>query len=187
MIENIIHHVAVGVIIFLLAKWFPSKKVADKQNDYNVAKLGKKFQKYDWLALLGLFVIVPCFVYLIHLVLERVIDFLSKSSLNNSFVSFESPSIIFATCLGFIFCVKLTEVFIKSIVGLENYRLYDLYCELQYNIDNTRLARAWMVFFGALSVIIIYLMGDWYMKIENDKIEYNTFSSLESKFYPMIK
>ena len=177
----------IGAIVLsvfaLIAKFMPYKAPSSKLTK-DMATLGKEYQKWEYLALAVLFVIVPLMTLGLGLAFRWLIG------LGNH----HNPAIIYQALpdsshyygAGMLMSLGLVgipmELLYRALLK-ERYAEYTMFTNMKHGFDGWKVFRpmAWTICLA--TTLFLVLLSDYYVEIHSNQIKMNDLFSLKEKVY----
>ena len=171
------------LVLFLLAKIAPHKHPVDYLK-IDFETLRNKYQKWDKMSAILLFILIPGMAYLIGLLFSTIF----YSSENNereiiyhietSRLMWFMPGLVLSFAL-----IRFPMTFIYKLILKANYNEFMLYSDLKTGADGIKILNYMMWISGIAAVLLLILLSDYSVNIYKDKIVLNDFLTFRDKTY----
>lgn len=179
--------IQIGFIILLtiiiLRELFLFKPEKD-DNSQSTEDLRKKYQKKDFLALFGFFILIP----ILTIGLSYFYDFVSESMFKNEddIIYLIKPNMGTWFALGLFSSFGVSIYLIIKIMKLvlkENVNYYWIYYNRKYGFNASKLLKYLCILLILFCSTLACFQLNYYVKIKADKIEINSLLELKKKEY----
>ncbi|MES2519916.1 MAG: hypothetical protein V4585_17495 [Bacteroidota bacterium] len=182
------HHLLVLLVLFILAKIFPTNKKEKDYKKYELEDIEKTYRKYQWSPSIAILIVL-----LIGLVLYysfKSINILLQTKPKDAifYLRFETMPLIVTIGVIFTFLISIMEKSMLSMMSKEDYEKFNIKYELEYGLSSNRaeaFAKYWKLFFGCITVFLIFYFWNIDGKITKDYIELGNYGTTVKKRYSL--
>jgi hypothetical protein len=171
------------LVVTLLSIFFPFKASQGKAAvDFNTLHL--KYQKWELFALIPLFVFVPLMAFLFGELFLNLYKLLAVVKEDTLYLIQQEEDAWFV--VGGIFSFGLIGfpmTFLYQILLKDKYQEYTLYTNIKHGFDGFKIFKPMAWTFCFIATILLFLITDYYIVVNNEKIVLNELSSLSEKSY----
>jgi hypothetical protein len=171
------------LVLFLLAKIVPHKHKVDTL-EVDFATLKKKYQKWDILSGILLFILIPGMAYLIGLLFSTI--FYSPENNESEIIYHIATSRLMWFMPGLFLSfalIRFPMTFIYKLILKEDYNQFMLYSDLKTGADGMKIINYITWISGLGSVLLLVLLSDYSINIYKEKVVLNDFLTFSNKSY----
>ncbi|MBS7229911.1 hypothetical protein KHA90_02645 [Flavobacterium psychroterrae] len=171
------------LVLFLLAKIFPYKK-NDNLLQIDFATLKNKYQKWDLLSVVMVFILIPGITYLVGSLFSIV--FYSTETkdpqiiyhIGTSRLMWFMPALILSFGL-----IRFPITLIYKLIFKDKYKEFMMYSDIKTGADGMKILNYMTWISGAGSIVFLVFLSDYSVDIHKEKIVLNDFLTFSDKSY----
>ena len=178
------HHLLVLLVLFILAKIFPTNKKETDYKKYELEDIEKTYKKYQWLPLISILIVLVIGVLLYYFLKNINILLQNKPEDAIFYLRFETMPLMLTICIIFTFLISIMEKSMLSMMSQEDYEKYNIKYELEYGLSANGgeiFAKYWKLFFGCITIFFLFYFWNVDGKITKDFIELGDYGTATKK------
>jgi hypothetical protein len=181
-------HLLVILVLFILAKIFPTNKKETDYKKYELEVIEKTYKKYQWSPSISIFVVfvVGSILYYSLKNIGALIQTKPKDAI--FYLRFETMPLALTVCLIFTFLISIMEKTMLSMMSQEDYEKYNIKYELEYGLSANGgeiFAKYWKLFFGCITIFFLFYFWNIDGKITKEFIELGDYGTTVKKRYSL--
>ncbi|MDZ7899397.1 MAG: hypothetical protein U5N85_15400 [Arcicella sp.] len=179
-------HLLVLLVVFILAKIFPTNKKEKDFKKYELEDIEQTYKKYKWLPSISIIVLLFLGVLLYYSL--KYISILTSVKPDDAvfYLRFETMPLLLTVCLIFTFSISIMENIMLSMMSQEDYEKYNIKYELEYGLSANGgeiFVKYWKIIFGSITVFLLFWLWNMDGKITKDSIELGEEGTTAKKKY----
>jgi hypothetical protein len=179
-------HLLVLLVLFILAKIFPTNKKETDYKKYEIEDIEKTYKKYKWVPSIAIFILIFVGVLLFYFLKYISILTVIKPEDAIFYLRFETMPLVLTVCLIFTFSISIMEKVMLSAMSQEDYEKYNIKYELEYGLSangGETFSKYWKLFFGGITIFFLYWLWNIDGKITKDSIQLGDAGTTVKKQY----
>lgn len=190
-LQNILqhsHHLLILLILFILAKIFPTNKKETEYKKYELEDIEKTYKKYKWSPSIAILIVLVVGVILYYSLKNIIILGYTKPKDTIFYLRFETMPLILTVCFIFTFLISIMEKSMLSMMSQEDYEKFGIKYELQYGLSSKwgeTFTKYWKLFFGCITVFFLFYFWNVDGKVTKDFIELGDCGTTIKKRYSL--